>query len=86
MRQHGSDTKEAPFKHAASNCALKGAIASLSSQCMCFYLLSLQWTSGWCFQTPTLTTSSALRSVTLPPVNFVTMRGSGQRLLSSSYN
>lgn len=86
MRQHGSDTKEAPFKHAASICALKGAIASLSSQCLCFYLLSLQWTSGWCFQTPTLTTSSALRSVTLPPVNFVTMRGSGQRLLSSSYN
>lgn len=51
---------------------------------MCLFFL--QWTSGWCFRTPTLTTSSALRSVTPPPASFAPMRGSGQRQLGSSCN
>ncbi len=49
-------------------------------------LFFLQWTSGWCSRTPTLTTSSALRSVTPPPASSAPMRGSGQRRLGSSYN
>ncbi|XP_028317425.1 rap guanine nucleotide exchange factor 5 isoform X2 [Gouania willdenowi] len=44
------------------------------------------WISAWCFQTPTLITSSVLRSATLRPVSSAAMRGSGQKQLSSSYN
>lgn len=50
------------------------------------YIRFFQWTSGWCFQTPTVTTSSVLKNVTPPPVSFAPMRGSGQKLWSFFYS
>lgn len=48
------------------------------------FVLLRQWTSESSSLTPTLTTSSASRSATPPPVSFDPTKGSGQRLWGSS--